>query len=245
MEKETKQGISGGVLCLIIVLCLLLGLASGYILHDKLSNEEETKIEEIKKEETEKNDTNQKNETEKEEKKLGTAKGIDISDYCDYKNACTKDFELSNEIDTYQVHLKIEKKEYSMSTYISLDNTKLITNQINVLDKNDFGRVAKIGILDNGIIAIEYIDYTLPAGTTRSYYKDYKLLTSIYDMINGSGHFNEDITAKEITYHNEGPCYDNDTKRDQYENVFKLNDDGTFNNEIKTKTTTTGCAGQS
>ena len=91
MEKETKQGISGGVLCLIIVLCLLLGLASGYILHDKLSNEEETKIEEIKKEETEKNDTNQKNETEKEEKKLGTAKGIDISDYCDYKNWC---FEL-------------------------------------------------------------------------------------------------------------------------------------------------------
>ena len=44
MEKEAKQGISGGVLCLIIVLCLLLGLASGYILHDKLSNEDNKKI---------------------------------------------------------------------------------------------------------------------------------------------------------------------------------------------------------
>ena len=246
-QKETKQGISGGILCLIIVLCLLLGLTSGYILHDKLLSKEETKTEQKDNKEDKNSNNNTSNEKEPEVKKekLGVAKGIDISEYCDYKTDCTKDFELSNEIDTYQVHLRIEKKKYSMSTYITLDDTKLITNKINVLDKNDFGTVSKIGILDNGIIAIEYIDYSLPAGTTRSYYKDNKLLTSIYDFINGSGNFNEDITAKEIIYHNEGECYNNDTKRDQYENIFKINDDGTFSTEEKTKTTTIGCSGQS
>ena len=41
MEKETKQGISGGALAIIIVLCIALGIASGYILNDKVLKKED------------------------------------------------------------------------------------------------------------------------------------------------------------------------------------------------------------
>ena len=83
-----------------------------------------------------------------------------------------------------------------------------------------------------------------PTGLGRSYYKDNKFIINIYDFVDGSGHFTDDIVSKTVTYHSEGVCYDNDTKRDEYEYLFTLHNDGTYETkDVSTKTK--GCAGQS
>jgi len=254
MDKEnnkTKQGVSGGVLCLIIVLCLLLGLTSGYILHDKLSTKEEQKKEETiydtrNKQNEEKSSENieDKSAENKTPIKLGESKGIDIKEICsDYSN-CSKEFELSNEIITYKIKIEVVKKEYELETYLTLGDQKLVGNETWVNSKYNFGIIQKIGIFDNGILVVESSGSSTPTGTTRYYYKDGKKITEIFDFINGYGHFSEDIVSKKVIYHTEGSCYANNTKRDEYEHLFTLNDDSTFTKE-DTKTTTKGCAGQS
>lgn len=251
MEKEQKQGVRGGVLCLIIVLCLLLGLTSGYIVHDLISNKQETNKEKENDKPTE--NTNEEKSSENIEDKnienntpikLGKSKGIDIKEICsDYYN-CSKEFELSNEIITYKIKIEVVKKEYDLETYLTLENQKLVSNETWVNSKYNFGIIQKIGIFDNGILVIESSGSSTPTGTTRSYYKDGKKITEIFDFIGGNGYFSEDIVSKKVIYHTEGSCYANNTKRDEYEHLFTLNDDGTFTKE-DTKTTTKGCAGQS
>ena len=254
MDKEkikTKQGVSGGVLCLIIVLCLLLGLTSGYIVHDVISNKQETNIEAENVKPT-KNTNEEKSSENIENKnienntpiKLGKSKGIDIKEICsDYYN-CSKEFELSNEIITYKIKIEVVKKEYDLETYLTLENQKLVSNETWVNSKYNFGIIQKIGIFDNGILVIESSGSSTPTGIARSYYKDGKKITEIFDFIGGSGYISEDIVSKKVIYHTEGSCYANNTKRDEYEHLFTLNDDGTFTKE-DTKTTTKGCAGQS
>ncbi len=254
MDKEkikTKQGVSGGVLCLIIVLCLLLGLTSGYIIHDLISNKLETNKEAENVKPT-KNTNEEKSSENIEDKnienntpiKLGKSKGIDIKEICsDYYN-CSKEFELSNEIITYKMKIEVVKKEYELETYLTLENQKLVRNETWVNSKYNFGIIQKIGIFDNGILVIESHGSSTPTETTRSYYKDGKKITEIFDFIGGNGYFSEDIVSKKVIYHTEGSCYANNTKRDEYEHLFTLNDDGTFTKE-DTKTTTKGCAGQS
>ena len=147
MEKETKepkQGVSGGIVCLIVILCLLLGLTSGYILHDKLSNKEEKKTEQ------------KDNQEEKEKDEIKTNyKELDLSNECFNKDLeCTKEYslelnDLSNKI---KIEYSIDKTglDKDFKFYI---NDKKIKDDFTI-NSNGY-KISKLFLLDNGSIVVE------------------------------------------------------------------------------------------
>ena len=239
MEKGTKQGVSGGILIIIMILCITLGIATGYIIGNKLLKKEETR-QETNKDKTDKQATEDKNSNTKR----GTSRGINVEEKCK-EDECTLDFDLSNNIVTKKVHIERKKIENSLETTITINDEimKLFNDYKNDYYTN-FGIITKIGIFDNGIIVIEHHGSATPTSLDRTYYKNNKIITTISDFVDGAGYLKEDIVSKTVTYHSEGGCYDNDTKRDETEHIFTLNDDGTYETkDVSTKTK--GCAGQS
>lgn len=185
MDKEkikTKQGVSGGVLCLIIALCLLLGLTSGYIVHDVISNKQETnkeaenvkptkntnednKVVEETKEEVMTKTEDKKAENTKTEKKSAS---IDLTNECiNSKNNCQKEYELSNGEINITINTKMDNTK---SQIVSINGKEIYTHEINDI----YGpyQINGIALLDNNILVLDINNpgYSGPGGHIRIFY---------------------------------------------------------------------------
>ena len=149
MEKETKQGVSGGVLFLIVILCLGLGLTSGYIIHDKLSNNGERNTTNNKK-------ANENDNKEKEEKNINNDSSkeketysIEIPSDCTDKKDCVKtyDFSLKGNNHTLKVY-NISTATLDNSSYFTIDDQKIEAK------KGGFEFIDKFAVIDNSIFVI-------------------------------------------------------------------------------------------
>lgn len=177
MEKEQKQGISGGVLFLIIVLCLLLGLTSGYILHDKLSNKEETKTEQKETENKKDNNITEEKEAKEETKEESNKENvnhekksvsIDLTKECiNSNNKCEKEYKLSNGEINITINTKMDNTKNQI---VSINGKEIYTHEINDI----YGpyHINGIALLDNNILVLDINNpgYSGPSGHIRIFY---------------------------------------------------------------------------
>jgi len=208
MDKEiikTKQGVSGGVLCLIIVLCLLLGLTSGYIIRDKLSNNEEKIHSNINQKNEENNNTNKNEKTENEKNNVEEPEKnqiekntnndasnekktyeVKITSDCKDNTKCIKsyDFSLNNKNHILKIY-NISTSTFDHSSYFTIDDEKFEL-------KEGFEFIDKFAIIDSNLLVISgirasadyrsiiYIDSNLNKKTEiiGENYKDNQVLTS-------------------------------------------------------------------
>lgn len=210
MEKEkveTKQGISGGVLCLIVVLCILLGLTSGYIIHDKLMDKTVNEKNEIKNiiEEKENN-----NKEEKETENKTNYKELDLSNECFNKNeSCKKEYELNynGSNNTIVINNNSEKNEF----YLSINGKEVINAH----------KLSKIYLLENGtFIFDEYNTYIY-------YSKELNIITEIEKEAIKNNNFTN------FKYNNyEYTLTDNDTIEVKLLNIKEADNNGKSNNIV-------------
>ena len=212
MEKEQKQGISGGVLFLIIVLCLLLGLTSGYIIHEKLEKNENNKQINTNKEETKE----EKEKKQEDENKINY-KELDLSNECfNKKESCKKEYEL--EIGSYKSDIKIEYTYKDAKSISDNNETFIMTINNKEIFNSPYGdSVSKVYLLENGMIVLENPDYT-----RYSYYSaDYNQLLEIPSDVIKNNNF------KEFEYDNaKYSIIDNNTIEVEKENKSENNNIG-------------------
>lgn len=182
MEKEQKQGISGGVLFLIIVLCLLLGLTSGYIVHDVISDKQKTNknIESTKQNENtqennkEEEDNKEEDKTKTENEKVENTKvekksvSLNLSNECiNSKNNCEKEYKLSNGEINITINTKMDNTK---SQVVSINGKEIYTHEINDI----YGpyQINGIALLDNNILVLDINNpgYSGPSGHIRIFY---------------------------------------------------------------------------
>ena len=218
MEKERKQGISGGVLCLIIVLCLLLGLASGYILHDKLSNEDNKKIKqnvtEQKDEKTQSTISNNENKEElSQEPNNNKDDVLELTELCKNQDNCQKDFTLNNNEKTINFTYSTYKLNNYLGNVIKLnDKNNVVSLMPNNID-NEYHKATKIALLKNNIIVIEYEELSHYNNLSYHFIREYfnsngqeltKIMSiepkNIYDENDKSDIRNNDIIDTTVSY---------------------------------------------
>ena len=252
MEKEPKQGISKGVLLIIIILCLLLGLTSGYIVHDKLSNKEETKTEQKETENKKDNNITEEKEDKEETKEESNKEivnhekksvSIDLTKECiNSNNKCEKEYKLSNGEISITINTKIDNTK---SQIVSINGKELYTHE--TTDIYGPFQINGIALLDNNIFVLDVSNpgYSGPDSVSRSYYnvnKDYSLVKNISSIYNS---FPKDLTAREIEYSiAEEGCSRKPNKRAYDYYKISLQDDGSYNEEF-IRTEYRICAGQS
>lgn len=226
MENETKKGVSGGVLFIIIVLCLLLGLTSGYILNEKLSNKEESKQEEKKEETKEEEKTEENNKTETKETYEKKTYEIDVNKDCNGLK-CTKSYDIQLKGKDYKLTVyNHNTATYEQGTYITVNDNKLDLH---------FDYVNSIAIIDSNIVAIG--GNTTPDNTLLVYFDsnfNKKDTVSDYDA--------SKITSKSGTYKTCEPITCDDQTETFYS--YTLNDDGTINSKVEKVKEHTFCSAQ-
>ncbi len=241
-EKEIKQGISGGVLCLIVVLCLLLGLASGYILHDKLLSKEETKTEQkeakIKKdnkkiEEKENDNTKEKDTINKNTKVEKKSVSIALTNECiNSKKSCSKEYTLSN--GEINISIKTEM-DINKSQIILINGKEIYKHEIS--DYNGPFNINGVALLDNNIVVLDIYNpgYSGPDGHIRTFYdvdSNFKEINSILSNKNEYDYNNPNkIELKEGTYETcEVKTCDDQIKRTY---SYTINDDKKITSKLE------------
>lgn len=230
MEKEPKQGISKGVLLIIIILCLLLGLTSGYIVHDKLSNKEETKTEQKdnKEEKKDNNIAEEKEEETKEETKEESKKenvksekksvSINLDKECiNSSKKCSKEYTLSNNDKNVTINTEIKTiSNNEFDQIITINGKSIYKHEARNYDGPYM--IHGIALLDNNVLVIEIYNpgYSGPSSNFRIFYDadlEYKEIKTIYDTEYDFNNPNN-IESKEGTYHTcEVRTCDDQTKR--------------------------------
>lgn len=248
---EEKNKNKKCIIAIIIMLVLIIGICGGFLLRDKIFNneivgceeaiteveditEEDTEEEEIKQEDN-KQEENKQEDNKQEEKNEETKKDniientqkkavIDLSKTCINENErCIISYNLDNNQKSFKVTIKNNTEDLNERLKgLFIDNKELMLE-----DKID-SSFEKIAILDNNIIVIEIKNHGINGNIYTRYYLSDDLLTlysnSIYDLIDG--YFKEDITSKEITV-TESPsrCVMRIWNKNTYRVTFNSKDD--------------------
>ena len=228
--KEEKKKSNAGLIAIIMVLCLCLGIAVGFIISKELrkndKKEPDTKIEEKKPEEKKEEEKPEEKPEEKKEETPTPKKETAVKafgDECSFTKRCEKEFDLTNGEKTYKIKVS---KDPSNTTF-TVDGKELLKYQ-NVT--NDYA-VENIALLDNNYLVIETSNYGGP--NIKLFNRDYydSKLNKIAFIFDQSFHkISGDITSKEIIYadsickHLNDKTDDNDIIVDIYKLVLNDND---------------------
>ena len=236
-----QKSISGVTLIIIMILCIALGMAPGYILGSKMLEKEKTQ--EAKDQgsnktvETIEEQTNTNDQTNNTPSAL--SKYIDVSSECFNSNNCTKEFELSNGAKTITIKVVSNGAHYTIYKH----NQELDSF---IIEDPNFGKskVNKIAFLDTEHLVIEMKNN---AGITRYYYDsgNERVLTAFELPYNDKGRFDTEITDKEIFYFKQESTCDSEGKnRTVHKYRYTIKDKDEYSNDYM-ESFKIACAGQS
>jgi hypothetical protein len=200
--KEEKKKSNAGLIAIIMVLCLCLGIAVGFIISRELGKddkkepdtkieEKENKPEEKKEEEKKEEKPEDKNPEETPTPKNKTAVKA-FGDECSFMKDCEKEFEITNGEKTYKI--KVKKEVYT--TIIMVDGKELLNYHL----INEEHAIENIALLDNNYLVVETSIY---AGPNKKWFvRDYfdSKLNKIAWMQQQSNVIEGELTSKEIIW---------------------------------------------
>lgn len=248
MEKEQKQGINGGTIIIIMIICIIVGMAPGYILGEKIINKKEatTEQKEQKKDNSKEEATpeveqpkEEENNNQKQEETSKKSTSLDVSKDCFNSGKCEKEYELSNGEKT----IKVRIMSNSSSIYIYLNDNDIL--QFNISDPNMGNKsVNKIALLDTNHLVIE----TKSSARKERYYFDNNnsMINHIFEApYDTNNTFANDITSKEeIHYYSALGCDSQGKYRSLYKYKFTIISSTKYSIEYIGEAKTV-CAGQS